>query len=101
MACLWEFLYLSAYSIVVGNSKVVSPNICTKLGFPNAFTTKSATTVESFPPEKEITIFSSSYFSEIFLINSFASSTRYKNLNLLAVINFDICLLKFSYELYF
>ena len=49
---------LFTYSIVIGNSRVVSPNICTKLGSLKALTAKSAETVESFPPEKESIIFS-------------------------------------------
>ena len=62
--------------MVDGNSRVVFPKICTILGSLNAFTVKSAVTVESFPPEKEITILVMGYFSASRLINSCASATR-------------------------
>jgi hypothetical protein len=64
-----------AYSIVRGNSRVVSPKICTKLGLLRARTVKSAVTVESLPPENDITIFSLGYPLAVTLINSVASST--------------------------
>ena len=41
--------------MVAGNSSVVFPKICTKLGLLSALVTTSAVTVESFPPENEIT----------------------------------------------
>ena len=52
---------------------MVFPNIWTKLGFCNALTTKSATTVESLPPEKDITVFSGGYLPAVSLMKSYAS----------------------------
>ena len=48
--------------------------MCTKLGLLSALTTTSAVAVESFPPEKEMTIFSSSNFSAACRTNANASS---------------------------
>ena len=61
---------------MLGNSSVVLPKICTKLGLLNALTTTSAVTVESFPPEKDNTIFSSSNSDAVLRTNSNASSFK-------------------------
>lgn len=45
----WFSLYLVAYSIVDGNSNVVSPKMWTKLGLPRVLMTISAVAVESLP----------------------------------------------------
>ena len=62
--------------MVVGNSNVVFPKIVTILGLLSAFLTISSVTVESFPPEKEITNFSSSYFDDTSRMKPVASSIR-------------------------
>ena len=62
--------------MVAGNSSVVFPKICTKLGLLSALVTTSAVTVESFPPENEITIFSGLYFCAASWIKAKASSLR-------------------------
>ena len=86
---------VDAYSIVKGNSKVVSPKICTKLGLLKALITISAVTVESFPPEKDSTICSSSNLLAVFLIKEKASSLSQFNLFLFACTNFVIYISKY------
>ena len=70
--------------------------MCTILGSLNALTVKSAVTVESLPPENDITTFSLGYSDAVSLINLVLSSTKEFKRSLLATIKVSIVSLKNS-----